>query len=97
MTAAERDRAHNHATRSRVPSPEPPRRPHRSVRAHEAGGASDYGRGARHYDRGASHYDGGRSHYDGGAVTMTTSAHHGPHASARRPAGCAMGERGREM
>ena len=32
-----------------------------------------------------------------GAVTMTTSAHHGPRAAARRPAGCAMGERGREM
>src|SRR5438093_8721885 len=46
MTAAERDRTPNHATLSRTPSPEPPRRPHRSVRAHEAGGASHYGRGA---------------------------------------------------
>src|SRR5882672_7270397 len=89
MTAAERAGTPNHATRSRAPSPEPPRRPHRSVRAHEDGGAS-------HYGRGASHYDGGRSHYDAGAVTMTTSAHPGPRAAARRPAGCAMGERGRE-
>src|SRR5438128_810951 len=39
-----------------------------------------------------------RAHDDGGAVTMTaravtmtTSAHHGPHAAARRPAGCANG------
>jgi hypothetical protein len=46
MTAAERDRPPNHATLSRAPSPEPPRRPHRSVRAHEDGGASHYGRGA---------------------------------------------------
>src|SRR5882672_3640846 len=53
MTAAKRDRTPNHATRSRAPSPEPPRRPHRSVRAHDGGGAN-------HYGRGASHYDGGR-------------------------------------
>src|SRR2546426_9043658 len=66
MTAAERAGTPNHATRSRAPSPEPPRRPHRSARAHEAGGASHYGRGARHYD-------GGARHYDRGAVTMTAA------------------------
>src|SRR5882672_1877513 len=66
MTAAERAGTPNHATRSRAPSPEPPRRPHRSVRAHEDGGASHYGRGARHYGRGARHYGRGARHYDGG-------------------------------
>jgi hypothetical protein len=46
MTAAERDRAQNHATLSRARSPEAPRRPHSSVRSHEDGGSSHYGRGA---------------------------------------------------
>src|SRR2546422_5576236 len=73
MTAAERAGTPNHATRSRAPSPEPPRRPHRSVRAHEDGGASHDGRGASHYGRGARHYDRGARHYDRGAVTMTAA------------------------
>jgi hypothetical protein len=46
MTAAERTERQNHATLSRAPSPEPPRRPLCSVRPREDGGSSHYGRGA---------------------------------------------------
>src|SRR2546426_3278600 len=74
MTTAERDRTPNHATRSRAPSPEPPRRPHRSVRAHEDGGASDYGRGAHHYDRGAVTMTAAPVTMTAGAVHMNAGA-----------------------
>src|SRR5437870_6867929 len=67
MTAAERAGTPDHATLSRAPSPEPPRRPHRSVRAHEDGGASHYGGGATHHGRGATHYGRGATHYGRGA------------------------------
>src|SRR2546428_117360 len=55
-------------------------------------------RAARHYGRGGTRTGAKSCHPCPGAVTMTaravtmtTSAHHGPHAAARRPAGCANG------
>jgi hypothetical protein len=46
MTAAERAERTVMSTLSRAQSPEPPRRPHSSVRPHQDGGSSHYGRGA---------------------------------------------------